>query len=342
MTIAISSPFDMDYSGHFFFKILCKNDGENFTIDSVHEVFSYNPSRYFSINFSPNAANPDALDIQVTNIGPMPIIVKASFYSTTTITNDTDLGLGNRALDFDGVDDYVDVDLSPGTLNIPPGNSDHSVEFWIKYNGSQSGDICINWYGDPAVTDGAEIISFDGETGLLSVSRSGLPLTSCVNAAIDINDNWTHVAIAFNSTGNYNSIYINGSLIEVLNYGTTLNITPSRMQIGSWLNVSSQEKFMKATLDEYRFWEKELSPSEVADNMNQIINPSSSGLIIYYDFEQGVANGNNSGFANSLLDPNDDGIVNELLDKQSYASANDGVLYNFALTGSVSNWVSRG
>ncbi len=339
VTVVISSPFNLDYSGHFFFKILCKNSGGNLVIDSIHEVFSYNPSRYFSISFSPSTSSPEALDISVTNVGPMPVVAKASFYATTIINNSTLLGIGNRALNFDGVDDYVDIPLN----TLPSGNYDHSLEFWIKYDGSQYGtsDVCIGWYGDVTTTDGAEIISFNGASGILNISHANRGITSCLLAAITTDNSWTHVAIVYDATAQTNDVFINGSIVETLYYANPLNISPNTMQLGSLFDGLNQVNFMKATLDEYRFWNKKIIAYDINLYMNERIDPTSSNLIAYYDFEQGIANGNNSGTANDLLDKNEDGIVNELLDKQSFVGPNDGTLMGFALNGTSSNWVSR-
>jgi len=66
--------------------------------------------------------------------------------------------------------------------------------------------------------------------------------------------------------------------------------------------------------------------SQIQANMHTSLTGSESGLIAYYDFDEGIAGGSNAG-------------VTTLNDLTSYN--NDGVLGTFTLSGSNSNWVSE-
>ena len=57
---------------------------------------------------------------------------------------------------------------------------------------------------------------------------------------------------------------------------------------------------------------------------NELIG-NETGLVAYYNFNQGVAGGNNT-------------AINSLTDKTS--NAHNGTLNNFKLTGATSNWVT--
>ena len=74
-------------------------------------------------------------------------------------------------------------------------------------------------------------------------------------------------------------------------------------------------------------WNKALTPAEVLTAMNTGWVGNEAGLVAYYKFNQGVANGTNAGVT----------TLNDLA--TTVGGANNGTLTNFALTGTTSNWV---
>jgi hypothetical protein len=75
-------------------------------------------------------------------------------------------------------------------------------------------------------------------------------------------------------------------------------------------------------IDEVRIWNTARTQTEIQNNMNSEIATSSSGLALYYTFNQGIAAGDNTGLI-PLIDQTGNG--------------NNGTLTNFALSGSTSN-----
>ena len=103
---------------------------------------------------------------------------------------------------------------------------------------------------------------------------------------------WQHVAYVKN--GNTFSLYLNGSLAyqlsDATNVPTTLNPANSYTSLGSnpWNNSSNmsspQSQLYAGGIDEVRVWTTARSQSEIQNNMNVKVSPSSSNLASYWDF----------------------------------------------------------
>jgi hypothetical protein len=109
--------------------------------------------------------------------------------------------------------------------------------------------------------------------------------------------------------------YSNGSLISTKAINITVKPSNSTLIMGS--NVAR-------TLDEFRIWNSALSQAEIIANQG-ISVAGSTGLMLYYNFNDGTAGANNTGIT-SIAD-------------QSGNNRN-GVFYNTALTGTVNNFVT--
>ena len=116
-------------------------------------------------------------------------------------------------------------------------------------------------------------------------------------------------------------IYINGVLEASGTGGTGLRSAPSNIRIGSILTGIN---YFNGVIDELRIWNVVRSQSDIQNNRNSEMGTSSS-LVEYYTFNQGATNGTNTS-------------VTTLTD--SSGNNNTGTLYNFALTGTTSNWVT--
>jgi len=158
-------------------------------------------------------------------------------------------GYHGNALDFDGVDDYVEL----GSRTV---TGSHSISVWIKMNDCTDGAIyadgdtsnqVIFWFDD----DGAcGRIGYRQELGGGGVTKYGN-----TNFAIGI---WYHVGISCNSTHcNYylNGNYDGGGLHDNIN-GLVIN-DPN---IGS---DSVGGKYFNGTIDEVRIFNRALSASEI-------------------------------------------------------------------------------
>lgn len=213
-----------------------------------------------------------------------------------------------EALNFDGVDDYVDI------TGVPISGS-YTKEAWIYLP-------VVN----PADPNAHNIVS--GATTSLYVYQGKLGAGHNFNNVQDPTvlsaNTWYHVAVTYDSASTTMTLYKNGLQVSVNN-----NVAPASEEVlflGA-IYTGAIGYFFNGTMDNVRIWSVARTSTEILNDFSCYIAPNSPDLEALYPFTQGIANGNNAG-------------VTTLGDSTS--NAYNGTLYNFALTGSTSNWVAPG
>lgn len=213
------------------------------------------------------------------------------------------------ALDFDGVNDYVNCG------NILPVS--YTKEAWIYVKSLSTQNNIISG-GD---SDGLHAFWIPNSSGKLSAGHNGGWFSVEDSVPLSINT-WYHVAVTYDAATSTLNLYKNGVLVD-----SNDEIDPVEggniVRLGAFNNAANS---FTGTMDEVRIWNRALSPGEIANHMNcELLGPE-AGLIAYYKFNQGVANGNNTS-------------VTTLQD--SSGNNYNGTLNGFALTGNSSNWVGN-
>jgi hypothetical protein len=211
------------------------------------------------------------------------------------------------ALNFAGDDDWV-----TGTNNsLPQGNAPRTIETWIKYSTSRN-DMSIFNYGTFASNQKFTLHLYNG----VYIIGEGNDL----NTGYHFNDGaWHHLAVTHNGTTTI--VYVDGIVRGSRN--TTYNTTGFNYQMGVSLRNGNWDFRFAGTIDELRIWNVARTQQEIADNMNTLI-ASAPGLIAYYNFNDGIPNGNNT-------------AITTVADRTG--NGNNGTLNNFTLTGMSSNFV---
>lgn len=232
---------------------------------------------------------------------------------------------GNQ-VNFDGTD-YVVLDNVIGDL---VGEPNFTIEFWIKgdlndnlagpsyifsinpYNGGADNKIGI-FMGDGINPQNGAITFYDAST-------SPYYLVSTVIAG---DDSCHH--IAYVKTGSTVEGFIDGVSFGTQTVGYTI-LSNDRMSLGHEWDAGTPSNFYNGNIDELRIWDVARTQSQIQTYMHTSLTGSESGLVAYYNFDQGIAAGNNTGLT----------TLNDLT-----TNNNDGTLNNFTLNGSTSNWVSE-
>ncbi len=215
----------------------------------------------------------------------------------------------NNALNFDGVNDYVDCQ------NILPLS--YTKEAWIyitdltKTNNIISGD-------------------HDSQHCFWATSAIGNKLAAGHNNSYyqlqDPNpllaNTWYHVAVTYDALTHVMNLYKNGAVVSTNPSVNPLTNNNAHVYIGDFnegLNVFA------GIIDEVRIWRGARTTTEIANNMNIAISTPQANLVAYYRFNQGVADGDNTN-------------ITQLID-DSGNNYNGDLGLRFALTGSTSNFV---
>lgn len=227
--------------------------------------------------------------------------------------------ISQNALNFDGSNDYV-LTSYPGIS----GSAARTVEAWIKTtaifdpNSGGTQGVITDW----GATPNGQRFTFNvlWNNGIrLEVAGNGL------SGSIPVNDgNWHHVAAVYNpAAANTVSLYVDGVLDISGNLTVGVNTaTTNNLMIGKRID---NVKYFNGSIDEVRVWNTARSQAQIQAAMNTEFCNSTSGLVAYYTFDEGIANGSNSGNT-TLLDLS--------------GNANHGTLNSFTLSGTASNWVN--
>jgi len=175
------------------------------------------------------------------------------------------------ALDFDGINDYIELSNS----NYPIGASHYTIEAYIKPRNNGNRGI-IGW-GNWGST---------GEVNALRLGSDGFVnywWAADLYATCDLlNGQWRHVAATFDGTNRV--IYLDGTEIR--------RDTPSSPNVAKNDNIrigsSNLQEYFDGLIDEVRVWKVARSQNEIQSNMNrELKGGEETDLVAYYNFNQG-------------------------------------------------------
>ena len=219
--------------------------------------------------------------------------------------------LQNNALDFDGVNDLVNVgDNIEGLAAVTMEAWVYYTETVANYNEIFSKEFVNSWGIDPSDKIWFHVGDGSSWTGSGVASTSSIPLNT-----------WTHVAVSWDGTTV--NMYINGILDHTEAHVATMGVNASDRGIGSYGHTVANP--FKGSIDELRAWSTVKTQEQIIADAYVTLN-AGPGLLASYDFNQGIAGSDNSGLT-SLPDISGNG-------------ANGTLSGPFALIGATSNWVS--
>ncbi|MGB1316849.1 MAG: LamG-like jellyroll fold domain-containing protein, partial [Flavobacteriales bacterium] len=211
----------------------------------------------------------------------------------------------NKALEFDGSDDRVNV------TNAFLHNTPYTLEAWVKTTTSNT--QIINFGG------GGHSVQFNvSGAGLAGYGESNGTWAGWHGGPSIVDGQWHHVAAVRTPTNV--TVYVDG------NYGWSNNISyalsTNTFTIGGFSGGGGN---FDGTMDEVRVWNTALTQTQIQDRMNIRLDGNEANLQRYYHFDHGKPGQNNVGI--------------DLL-KDASATGADGNVNNFALNGATSNWVA--
>ena len=192
-------------------------------------------------------------------------------YILVTIVLISSLFCDDHSINFDGQNDFV---IIPDNAALDLTNN-YTLEAWIfpesfswlagiisKYQTSAANGYMLRLTSQAPYTG----LGFDEKitnTGVLSANQ------------------WHHIA-AVNDNGQ-RRLYINGSLTSIS--GSALNVIPNNDPIRLGSDYSS--RYFDGRIDEVRIWNIARNQEEIVSSMDSSLTGQESGLVAYYNFDEG-------------------------------------------------------
>lgn len=214
-----------------------------------------------------------------------------------------------HSLNYDGVDDEAI------TATDVVGTGSYTKEAWVRFSSLVAGHAYNILSQD---NNGSTFVVYNNQ--LQAAQNPGYPYVATDPVALTTNV-WYHVAVTYDAATQIMTIYKNGVSVATAT-SVPNNGSGGALFIGNW-NGGGAAYGMLGDLDEVRVWDYARSATEISSNYQCTVPVNSPGLTLYYDFEQGIANGTNTG-------------ITTITDRTT--NGNDATLYNFALTGTTSNF----
>lgn len=214
-----------------------------------------------------------------------------------------------KSLNFDGVDDYAI------TATDIIGTGSYTKEAWVRFPLSVISDNS-RAYNILSQSDAASgLFLYQGHICAGQNATFGNRITDPLLLSADV---WYYIAVTYDVTSQLMTIYRDGTP-AVSGLENPIAFAGEPLRIGA---INTAGFNMQGDIDEVRIWNTVRTPSEIMNN-RCAISPASPGLIAYYDFDQGDANGDNT-------------AITIITDRTT--NGNDATLNNFTLMGTTSNF----
>ena len=220
-----------------------------------------------------------------------------------------------NALQFDGSNDNVTATVPALFGNLAA--NDFTMEAWVYPQGVIFSRII---YAQSSTTNFATLSTGGTNNIYFYVIENGTTYSLATTAILPSNT-WTHVAARWTTATNSVEVFFNGVLQAGSAGGGSSTGSLNNLSIGT---RPGGAQYFPGTLDEVRIWSEARSNCEILSNYNRSMIGTEANLVVNYNFNQGVASGNNV-------------AVTTLPD---LVAGNNGTLNGFTLTGASSNWIA--
>lgn len=172
-------------------------------------------------------------------------------------------GVGNGAMQFDGIDDYINVgdifysDSLTVCTWVNPAVIDENIKSLVIKRNSSGIKAGANEWMMVQSSEGFQYAAWSA-TGDVVVDLKGPSLTSN-----DLNK-WSHVCAVQQGDGKESYLYVNGSQVNSVSQSGIMANKSGHVQIAARTNNNSQ-RYFNGSMDEVRIYNRALSSSEISE-----------------------------------------------------------------------------
>lgn len=181
------------------------------------------------------------------------------------------------SLVFNGSDTYVEVAANSAYNE----DSEFTVEAWLKLSSNGSGYVFSTQAWTSSGGNGIDF-TIDGQNLKVTLGIGDWYDVEADTVTIPYNE-WTYVAVVYN--GSTAKLYVNGVEKKSSDASGYIPTDGGAIRIGD--NPTWNPRIFKGQIDEVRFWSVARSAEEIADNMYTSLTGSETGLIGYWNFDEG-------------------------------------------------------
>ncbi|MFY0625047.1 MAG: T9SS type A sorting domain-containing protein [Reichenbachiella sp.] len=200
--------------------------------------------------------------------------------SETTAFNiiaEKELTQTQSALDFDGVNDYVNLGADNRGVT-----TEVTVAAWIKTTKSSASQFIASKYdyslGYYLYLDATGFVQISGRDGSGAARGSGFSTTS-------VNDgDWHYIVGTVNVTSGDWKVYVDGELENSTNNGTGTTLANTTNHLVGAFSTSYSE----GLIDQLTIWDTELDASSIASIVNTCLSGSETNVVGHFIFEDGT------------------------------------------------------
>jgi len=210
-------------------------------------------------------------------------------------------GKFGKNLDFDGDNDYVDIDSSSNLDN----QSSWTSTFWIyPTDHNNLHRVFCKTNATCSYPNNNKLIFMDPSGRIMAnqgMEGSATDASSQTSTSLSLNA-WTHVTVTFSQSDRYTRIFFNGleQSYSTQTQGENVSISDDSSYNLTIGNRSSADRAVPGKIDDFRIYNRALTPSEISDLYNWAPGP-----VGYWKLEETSGTRyDSSGYGNNLTDNN--------------------------------------
>ena len=207
--------------------------------------------------------------------------------------------------------------IEGSNTKLPQVNDPRTIEASIHVKSDSAGWQDIFTYGEGGGKRSGLAVAPGGNIAYLS----GMHKHDVHGGRYVRHNLWFHCAATYDGTTL--KIYVDGKLSAAEKMEEGLQTTGTTFCLSK--NVGADGGYFNGRIDEVRVWNYARTQEQIREFQEGELTGNEDGLVAYYNFNEGVAGGDNTGIT-KLTDLTGNG---------------DGTLYNFVLKGNKSNWLEE-
>jgi hypothetical protein len=179
------------------------------------------------------------------------------------------------ALQFDGVDDFVQA----STAGLPTGSSNRTLHLWVKLNVIPMGhEAFFAGYGNFGSHNQVYVLGSSGAMVFFSQWGDG------VGGPLLAPGQWYHAAVT--NFGNLATLYLDGTVVGSKSMSIEIP-AGTKFYMGRIPGSLGDFRRLNGLIDEVASYNRGVSAEEIRAAMHTRLNGDESGLVGYWDFDEG-------------------------------------------------------